>query len=37
MVHNYTVQITRAMYSQESFELFQKYEKVIHNKEDKNP
>jgi arginine-tRNA-protein transferase len=35
MKHTYTVKIVRAVFQQESFEVFKKYEKSIHNKNDK--
>ena len=31
--HTYTIEITRAMFSQECFEVFQKYEKHVHGKD----
>jgi arginine-tRNA-protein transferase len=35
--HKYTVEITKAIFTQESFDVFCKYEKSIHNKDDKAP
>ena len=32
--HTYTVEITRAIFSEEKFEVYKKYQKHIHNKED---
>jgi len=37
MVHNYTIEITRAMHNRECFEVFQKYEKRVHNKDKDSP
>ena len=35
-VHEYTVEITRATFDAECFEVFKKYEKHVHKKEDKS-
>ena len=32
--HVYTVEITRAMFTEESFEVYKKYQKYVHNRED---
>lgn len=37
MKHKYTVEIKRAILTQESFEIFKKYENHVHKKEDKQP
>ena len=34
--HTYTVQITRAVFSEESFEVFKKYQASIHDDKDKS-
>ena len=35
MQHQYTVEVTRAMFTQESFEVFKKYEAHVHDEHDK--
>ena len=37
MAHTYTIEITRAMHNQECFDVFQKYEKRVHDKDKDSP
>ena len=37
LAHTYTIEITRAMIEPDSFEVFQKYEKRVHNKNKEDP